>query len=78
MSLSAFPRAVTDAVLDMAENFVGGLFAKARTATRQRYVASAETVGLDVHDQTERCSRSTGTCSPYIMPGKTIVGGRLR
>jgi hypothetical protein len=36
---------LTDAVLDMADKLVGGLFAKARTATRQRYVASAGTVG---------------------------------
>jgi hypothetical protein len=36
---------LTDAVLDMADKLVGGFFAKARNATRQRYVASAATVG---------------------------------
>jgi TnpA family transposase len=36
---------LTDAVLDMADKLVGGFFAKARNATRQRYVASARTVG---------------------------------
>src|SRR5208337_466175 len=36
---------LTDAVLDMADKLVGGFFAKARNATRQRYVASAGTVG---------------------------------
>ena len=34
---------LTDAVLDMADKLIGGLFAKARNATRQRYVASAGT-----------------------------------
>jgi TnpA family transposase len=37
--------ALTDAVLDMADKLVGGFFAKARNATRQRYAASAGTVG---------------------------------
>lgn len=32
---------LTDAVLDMADKLIGGIFAKARNATRQRYVASA-------------------------------------
>ena len=32
---------LTDAVLDMADKLVGGLFAKARNATRRRYAASA-------------------------------------
>jgi len=32
-------------MLDMADKLVGGFFAKARNATRQRYVASAGTVG---------------------------------
>jgi hypothetical protein len=36
---------LTDAVLDMADKLVGGFFAKARNATRRRYVASAGTVG---------------------------------
>jgi hypothetical protein len=36
---------LTDAVLDMADKLVGGFFAKARNATRRRYVASARTVG---------------------------------
>ena len=32
---------LTDAVLDMADKLIGGLFAKARNATRRRYEASA-------------------------------------
>ena len=32
---------LTDAVLDMADKLIGGLFAKARNATRQRYAAKA-------------------------------------
>ena len=36
---------LTDAVLDMADKLIGGLFAKARNATRRRYVASAGDVG---------------------------------
>ena len=36
---------LTDAVLDMADKLIGGMFAKARNATRQRYVASAGDVG---------------------------------
>ncbi len=36
---------LTDAVLDMADKLIGGFFAKARNATRQRYVASAGNVG---------------------------------
>lgn len=34
-----------DAVLDMADKLIGGLFAKARNTTRRRYVASAGDVG---------------------------------
>jgi TnpA family transposase len=37
--------ALTDAVLDMADKLIGGMFAKARNATRQRYVASAADIG---------------------------------
>jgi TnpA family transposase len=36
---------LTDAVLDMADKLIGGLFAKARNATRRRYAASAGEVG---------------------------------
>ena len=36
---------LTDAVLDMADKLIGGLFAKARNVARQRYVASAGDVG---------------------------------
>ena len=36
---------LTDAVLDMADKLVGGMFAKARNETRRRYVASAGDVG---------------------------------
>lgn len=36
---------LTDAVLEMADKLIGGLFAKARTARRARYVASAGDVG---------------------------------
>ena len=36
---------LTDAVLDMADKLIGGLFAKARNAARRRYVASAGDVG---------------------------------
>lgn len=36
---------LTDAVLDMADKLIGGLFAKARNAARRRYVASASDVG---------------------------------
>ena len=36
---------LTDAVLDMADKLVGGLFTKARNATRRRYAASARDVG---------------------------------
>ncbi len=36
---------LTDAVLDMADKLVGGVFAKARNATRRRYAASAGNVG---------------------------------
>jgi Tn3 transposase DDE domain len=36
---------LTDAVLDMADKLIGGMFAKARNATRQRYVASAADIG---------------------------------
>jgi len=36
---------LTDAVLDMADKLVGGLFAKARNDARRRYVASAGDVG---------------------------------
>ena len=36
---------LTDAVLDMADKLIGGLFAKARNATRRRYAASAGDVG---------------------------------
>ena len=35
----------TDAVLDMADKLIGGLFARARNATRRRYAASAGDVG---------------------------------
>jgi hypothetical protein len=38
-------RRLTDAVLDMADKLVGGLFAKAGNATRRRYAASAGDVG---------------------------------
>ncbi len=31
---------LTDAVLDMADKLIGGLFAKARNATRRRYEGS--------------------------------------
>jgi hypothetical protein len=40
---------LTDAVLEMADKLVGGFFAKARNATRQRYVASAAAVGRLMH-----------------------------
>jgi hypothetical protein len=40
---------LTYAVLDIADKLVGGFFAKARNATRQRYVASATTVGRLMH-----------------------------
>ncbi len=36
---------LTDAVLDMADKLIGGVFARARNATRQRYVASAADIG---------------------------------
>jgi hypothetical protein len=36
---------LTDAVLDMADKLIGSMFAKARNATRQRYVASAADIG---------------------------------
>jgi len=36
---------LTDAVLDMADKLIGGLFAKARNATRRRYEASTGDVG---------------------------------
>jgi TnpA family transposase len=36
---------LTDAVLDMADKLIGGLFAKARNAARRRYAASASNVG---------------------------------
>ena len=36
---------LTDAVLEMADKLIGGMFAKARNATRQRYVASAGEMG---------------------------------
>jgi len=36
---------LTDAVLDMADKLIGGLFAKARNATRRRYAARAVDVG---------------------------------
>ena len=36
---------LTDAVLDMADKLIGGMFAKARNATRQRYVSSAADIG---------------------------------
>ena len=36
---------LTDAVLDMADKLVGGLFARARNATRRHYAASAGDVG---------------------------------
>jgi TnpA family transposase len=36
---------LTDAVLDMADKLIGGLFAKARNAMRRRYAASAGDVG---------------------------------
>ncbi len=36
---------VTDAILDMADKLIGGLFAKARNAARRRYAASASNVG---------------------------------
>jgi Domain of unknown function (DUF4158) len=36
---------LTDAVLDMADKLIGGLFAKARNARRRRYEASAGDVG---------------------------------
>jgi TnpA family transposase len=36
---------LTDAVLDMADRLIGGLFAKARNAARRRYAASASNVG---------------------------------
>ena len=36
---------LTDAVLDMADKLIGGLFAKARNAARRRYAASAGDVG---------------------------------
>jgi TnpA family transposase len=35
---------LTDAVLDMADKLIGGLFARARNATRRRYAASAADV----------------------------------
>jgi hypothetical protein len=40
-----FEARLTDAVLDMADKLIGGLFAKARNATRRRYAASAGDVG---------------------------------
>ena len=36
---------LTDAVLTMADKLIGGLFARARNATRRRYAASADDVG---------------------------------
>jgi TnpA family transposase len=36
---------LTDAALDMSDKLIGGLFAKARNATRRRYAASAGDVG---------------------------------
>ena len=36
---------LTDAVLDMADKLIGGLFTKARNATRRRYAATAGEVG---------------------------------
>ncbi|HEY0912100.1 MAG TPA: Tn3 family transposase, partial [Bradyrhizobium sp.] len=36
---------LTDAVLDMADKLIGGLFARARNATQRRYAASAGDVG---------------------------------
>jgi Domain of unknown function (DUF4158) len=36
---------LTDAVLDMADKLLGGMFAKARNTTQQRYAASARDVG---------------------------------
>ena len=36
---------LTDAVLDMADKLIGGLFARARNTTRRRYAASAGDVG---------------------------------
>ena len=36
---------LTDAILDMADKLIGGLFAKARNAARRRYAASASDVG---------------------------------
>ncbi len=36
---------LTDAILDMADKLIGGLFAKARNAARRRYAASASSVG---------------------------------
>ena len=36
---------LTDAVLEMADKLIGSMFAKARNATRHRYVASAADIG---------------------------------
>ena len=44
---------LTDAVLDMADKLIGGMFAKARNATRQRYVASA----ADIRCRQPRCRK---------------------
>ena len=51
---------LTDAVLDMADKLIGGLFSRARNATRRRYAASAGDVGpanADVprNDRGARC-----------------------
>lgn len=45
VTILALEARLTDAVLDMADKLIGGFFAKARSATRQRYVASAGNVG---------------------------------
>ena len=66
---------LTDAVLDMADRLIGGLFAKARNAARRRYAASAGDVGRLMRlfhgtiDALAAARRATATLSrPWTRP----------
>ena len=54
---------LTDAVLDMADKLIGGLFARARKARERRYVAGTRDVGRLMrlfHDTIEALAAANG------------------
>ena len=69
---------LTDAVLDMADKLIGGMFAKARNATRQRYVASAADIRSRQPREGSADSGLPASADEWLASRRQELDNRLR